>query len=99
MRYRRKQSTPEKNKKCNKTKSVLHAEKHRMCTQKIRKSRYAQKIKQSYRKKVDIHKKVDTLSLSRAIFSERQSRILFCNYKKNLQLVVRTAKCAEVEPN
>jgi len=32
-----------------KTKSVLHAGKHRMCTQKIRKSKYTQKIKQSYR--------------------------------------------------
>jgi len=32
-----------------KIKSVLHAEKHRMCTQKIRKSKYTQKIKQSYR--------------------------------------------------
>jgi len=51
MRYRRKQSTPKKNKKCKKTKSALHAEKHSMCTQKIRKSRYTQKIKQSYRKK------------------------------------------------
>ena len=40
-----------KNKKCKKPKSVLHAEKHRMCTQKIRKSRYTQKIKQSYRKR------------------------------------------------
>jgi len=40
MRCKRKQS---------KTKSVLHAEKHRMCTQKIRKSKYTQKIKQSYR--------------------------------------------------
>jgi len=51
MRYRRKQSKTEKSKKCKKTKSVLHAEKHRMCTQKIWKSRYTQKIKQSYRKK------------------------------------------------
>jgi len=32
-----------------KTKGALHAEKHRMCTQKIRKSKYTQKIKQSYR--------------------------------------------------
>jgi len=43
MRYKRKQSKTEK------TKSVLHAEKHRICTQKIRKSKYTQKIKQSYR--------------------------------------------------
>ena len=32
-----------------KTKSVLHADKHRMCIQKIRKSKYTQKVKQSYR--------------------------------------------------
>ena len=32
-----------------KTKSVLYAGKHRVCTQKIRKSEYTQKIKQSYR--------------------------------------------------
>jgi len=43
MRYKRKQSKTEKNK------SVLHTEKHRMCTQKIRKSKYTQKTKQSYR--------------------------------------------------
>ena len=43
MRYKRKQSKTEK------TKGVLHVEKHRMCTQKIRKSKYTQKIKQSYR--------------------------------------------------
>ena len=43
MRYKRKQSKTEKNK------SVLHAEKHKMCAQKIRKSKYTQKIKQSYR--------------------------------------------------
>ena len=43
MRYKRKQSKTEK------TKSVLHAEKHRMCTRKIRRSKYTQKIKQSYR--------------------------------------------------
>ena len=49
MRYRRKQSKTEKNKKCKKTKSALHTEKHRMCTQKIRKSRFTQKIKHSYR--------------------------------------------------
>ena len=42
MRYKRKQSKTEKN-------GVLHAETHRMCTQKIRKSKYTQKIKQSYR--------------------------------------------------
>jgi len=63
MRYRRKQSKTEKNKKCKEPKSALHAEKHRMCTQKIRKSRYTQKMKQSYRKKVDIHEKVDTQGL------------------------------------
>jgi len=51
MRYRRKKSKTEKNKKYKKPTSVLHAKKHRMCTQKIRKSRYTQKIKQSYRKK------------------------------------------------
>jgi len=39
------------------------------------------------------------IMLSRAIFSERQSRILFCNFNKNLQGVVHTAKYAEVEPN
>jgi len=43
MRYKRKQSKTEKKQ------SVLHAEKHRMCTQKIRKSKYTQNIKQSYR--------------------------------------------------
>ena len=43
MRYKREQS------KIEKTKSVLHAEKHRNCTQKIGKSKYTQKIKQSYR--------------------------------------------------
>ena len=32
-----------------KTKSVLHARKHRVCTQKIRKSKYTQEIKQSYK--------------------------------------------------
>jgi len=37
--------------------------------------------------------------LSRAIFSERQSHILFCNFNKNLQWVMHTAKYAEVEPN
>jgi len=37
--------------------------------------------------------------LSRAVFSERQSRILFCNFKKSLQWVMHTAKYAEVEPN
>ena len=37
--------------------------------------------------------------LSRAIFSERQSRILFGNFNKNLQCVMHTAKYAEVEPN
>jgi len=45
MRYRRKQSKTEITKKCKKTKSVLHAEKHIMFTQKIRKSRYTQKIR------------------------------------------------------
>jgi len=40
-RYKRKQS------KQKKTKSVLHAGKHRICTQKMRKSKYTQKIKQS----------------------------------------------------
>ena len=44
MRYKRKQSKTERNKKC-----TFHAEKHRMCTQKIRKNKYTQKIKQSYR--------------------------------------------------
>jgi len=44
---------------CSKPKSVLHAEKQRMCTQKIRKSRFTQKIKQ-LQKKVDIHKNVGT---------------------------------------
>jgi len=43
MRYKRKQSKTEK------IKSVLHAEEHRMCTQKTRKSKYTQKIEQSYR--------------------------------------------------
>ena len=43
MRYKRKHSKTEK------TKCVLHAERHRMCTQKIRKSKYTQIIKQSYR--------------------------------------------------
>jgi len=97
MRYRKNKAKQKK--KCKKTKSVLHAEKHRMCTQKIQKSRDTQKIKQSYRIKVDIHKKVDPLLLSRAIFSESQTRILFCNFNKNLQWVAHTAKCAEVEPN
>jgi len=32
-----------------KTKSALHAEKHRISAQKMRKSKYTQKIKQSYR--------------------------------------------------
>jgi len=32
-------------------------------------------------------------------FSKRQSRILFCNFNKNLQWVMHTAKHAEVEPN
>jgi len=36
--------------------------------------------------------------LSLAIFSERHSRILFCNFNKNLQWVMQTAKYAEVEP-
>jgi len=40
MRYKTKQK---------KTKRVLHAEKHRMCTQEIRKSKYTQKIKRSLR--------------------------------------------------
>ena len=31
------------------TKGVLHAEKHRMCTLKIQKSKYTHTIKQSYR--------------------------------------------------
>jgi len=44
MRYKRKQSKTEK-----KQKDVLYAEKHGMCTQKIRKSKYTQIIKQSYR--------------------------------------------------
>ena len=44
MRYERKQGKIEK-----KTKGVLHAEKHRMCTQKIQKSKYTHIIKQSYR--------------------------------------------------
>jgi len=35
MRYKRKQNR--------KKQSVLHAEKHRMCTQKIRKSKYTKK--------------------------------------------------------
>jgi len=43
MRYKRKQSKTEK------TNGVLHAKKHRMCTQKIQKSKCTQKIKQSYR--------------------------------------------------
>jgi len=43
MRYKRKQSKTEK------TKSVLHAGKHRICTQKMRKSKCTQKIKQRYR--------------------------------------------------
>jgi len=37
--------------------------------------------------------------LSRAIFSESQSRILFCSFNKNLQWVMHTANYAEVEPN
>ena len=50
MRYERKQGKIEKNKKkTKKTKGVLHAEKHRMCTQKIQKSKYTHTIKQSYR--------------------------------------------------
>jgi len=43
MRNKRKQSKTEK------IKCVLHAEKHRMCTQKIPRSKYTQKIRQSYR--------------------------------------------------
>jgi len=43
MTYKRKQSKTEK------TKSVLDAGKHRVCTQNMRKSKYTQKIKQSYR--------------------------------------------------
>ena len=43
MRHKRKQSKTEK------TKSALHATKHRICTQKMRKSKYTQIIKQSYR--------------------------------------------------
>jgi len=43
MRYKTKQSKTEK------TKSVLHAETHRMCTQEIQKSKYTQKVKQCYR--------------------------------------------------
>jgi len=39
MRYKRKKSKTEKSKKV-----YLYAEKHRMCTQKIRKSEYTQKI-------------------------------------------------------
>jgi len=38
MRYERKQSKTEKNRK------VLHAGKHRVCTQKMRKSKYTKKI-------------------------------------------------------
>jgi len=38
MRYKRKKSKAEK------TKVYLYAEKHRMCTQKIRKGKYEQKI-------------------------------------------------------
>ena len=38
-----------KTKQNRKKQSVLHAEKHRMCTQRIRKSKYTQKIKPSYR--------------------------------------------------
>jgi len=51
VRYERKQGKIEKNKKKQKTKTkgVLHAEKHGMCTQKIQKSKYTHTIKQSYR--------------------------------------------------
>ena len=45
VRYARKQGKTEKKQ----TKGVLHAEKHRMCTQKIQKSKYTHTIKQSYR--------------------------------------------------
>ena len=45
MRYKRKQSKTEKNK----VYFILHAGKHRVCTQKMQKSKYTQKIKQSYR--------------------------------------------------
>jgi len=38
MKYKRKKSKTEKNKRC------TYAEKHRMCTQKIRKSKNIQKI-------------------------------------------------------
>jgi len=33
------------------------------------------------------------------ITCERQNHILFCNFNKNLQWVIHTAKYAEVEPN
>jgi len=46
MRYKRKQNKTKQNRK---NKSVLHAGKHRVCTKKMRKSKYTQKIKQSYR--------------------------------------------------
>ena len=39
-----------------KTKSVLHAGKHRMCTQKIRKSKYTQKIKQLQNTRIQMHR-------------------------------------------
>jgi len=39
------------------------------------------------------------ITLSRAIFFEHQSRILFFDFNKNLQWVMPAAKYAEVELN